>query len=268
MTSIRSIYHMKSRILIITTLLLSAALPALAGSVSSTAEQPISTDHEASPWGCRIMLYGWAQAVSGDTGIRGVTVPVDSSFSDILKNLDIAAMGTLEVDYKRWSFIADGVYASVSDSKVGRFGGVADLATEQFLGNFLVAYETVKTDTVKLDLFAGARVNSVNLDLDYTGPKGNSFSASSRQAWVDPLIGARFQSELPHDFFFRALADVGGFGVSSQFTWQLVAGFGYHLTDHSSILLGYRAIGTDYTNAGYTYDVVTSGIVLGGQYSF
>jgi opacity protein-like surface antigen len=172
------------------------------------------------------------------------------------------------VDYERWSFIADGVYASVSDSKLGKFGGVADLGMEQFLGNFLVAYETVKTDKVKLDVFAGARVNSMDLELNYTGPKGNSFNASSHQAWVDPVIGARFQSKLSNDFFFRALADIGGFGVSSELTWQLVAGVGYNITEHSSVLLGYRAIGTDYSNSGYTYDIVTSGIVLGGQYSF
>jgi hypothetical protein len=69
---------MKSGIPITTTLLLSAVLPALAGDVSSSTEQPISIAPEASPWGGRVMLYGWAQAVNGDAGIRGVTVPVDS----------------------------------------------------------------------------------------------------------------------------------------------------------------------------------------------
>jgi hypothetical protein len=38
--------------------------------------------------------------------------------------------------------------------------------------------------------------------------------------------------------------------------------------DNGAILLGYRGIGTDYTDGGFTYDVVTHGPILGFEYRF
>ena len=62
--------------------------------------------------------------------------------------------------------------------------------------------------------------------------------------------------------------DIGGFGVSSEFTWQAMAALGYRTSENSSLLLGYRAIGTDYTNDGFTYDIVAHGVALGFEYTF
>jgi opacity protein-like surface antigen len=121
----------------------------------------------------------------------------------------------------------------------------------------------VKTDTLGLDLFAGARVNWIDAQLS-----SPTDSRSADKTWVDPIIGARFQSALSEKFFFRALGDIGGFDVSSELTWQAMAGFGYRVMDNGAILLGYRGIGTDYTDGGFTYDVVTHGPVIGFEYHF
>lgn len=47
-----------------------------------------------------------------------------------------------------------------------------------------------------------------------------------------------------------------------------MAGFGYRVMDNGAILLGYRGIGTDYTDGGFTYDVVAHGPVIGFEYHF
>jgi len=259
---------MKTTSAILSAVLLSVA-PAFAGSAAPTVAQPITPAAASSEWSVRLSLYGWLESLNGDAGVRGFTVPVDVKFSDLLSNLDIAFMGAVEIDHGRWGFVADGIYASLSASGNGPQGFVsADMNLEQFIGNFYVAYEALRTDDVKLDVFAGARVNSLDLSFDIRDSRGGKFSASGSKTWVDPVIGARFQAELPHNFFFRTLGDVGGFDVSSQFTWQALAGFGYHFNEHSSLLLGYRAIGTDYSHSGFTYDITTHGMILGYQYTF
>ncbi|MBC8127783.1 MAG: hypothetical protein H8M99_11645 [Gloeobacteraceae cyanobacterium ES-bin-144] len=246
------------------TALLLSALPVIAG----TPATPITPAPVASPWECRLSIYGWMESLDGDIGIRGETVPIDVPFSEILENLDFTAMGAIEVGRGRWSFVADGIYASLSDSATDGRGGSLKVDLEQFIGNFLVAYELAKTDGYRFDMYAGARVNSMNVDLYLKDGSGGKFSGSGSKTWVDPIIGARFQAALPHNFFFRALGDVGGFDVSSTFTWQALAAIGYNINEHNSVLLGYRAIGTNYSNAGFTYDVDASGIILGYQYTF
>jgi opacity protein-like surface antigen len=85
---------------------------------------------------------------------------------------------------------------------------------------------------------------------------------------VDPIIGFRLQSELTEKLFFRATGDIGGFGVSSDLTWQAMGGFGYRFTERCSGLLGDRAIGTDYTDGGFAHDVTTHGPVIGLGFRF
>jgi opacity protein-like surface antigen len=56
--------------------------------------------------------------------------------------------------------------------------------------------------------------------------------------------------------------------MASDFTWQAMASIGYHINDSSSVALGYRAIGTDYTNNDITYDVTSHGLLLGYEMKF
>jgi opacity protein-like surface antigen len=249
---------MKSKTTIIALL---TTVSAFAGSPTAPITSPSA---EFSSWEVRGALYGWAESFDGDVGIRGLTAPLDLSFNDILNDLDIAFMGALEVGRDHWSFLADVNYAKVSDSiPVAAAATTLEFEQKQFLGNFLAIYETVKTDTLDLDLFAGARVNWIDAQLSIP-----TDSRSADKTWVDPIIGARFQSDLGEKFFFRALGDIGGFDVSSELTWQALAGFGYRVMDNGAILLGYRGIGTDYTDGGFTYDVVTHGPILGFEYRF
>jgi hypothetical protein len=246
-------------------------LPALAGEPPATSSAPAASVPGASEWEIRTALYGWAQSLDGDVGIGPVDTPVDIPFKDILEDLDIAFMAAIEITppsptggESRWSVLADLNYAEISDtvSPLGLGPGI-DFEQKQFLGNFLAVFQVWETPQADLDLFAGARVNWIEASLGI-----GRFGRSADKSWVDPLLGARFQADLGQDFFFRALGDIGGFGVSSDITWQGLAGFGYRVMDHGAILAGYRAIGTDYSDGGFRYDVVSHGPVLGFEYRF
>lgn len=257
---------MKIKSIVLSTLIL-GALPALAGSPSYA--ESLGTVTTASPWSLRMGLYGWAESFDGDVGIRNHVMPVDIAFDDLIKDLDFAFMGVMEIGYNRWGLLADVNYAMVSES--GSRGPLwVKVQEDQFVGNFFVTYEAMKTESCKLDLFAGVRVNSIKieLDIDLDIDRQRQFSGSSTETWVDPVIGARFNTELSDGFFFRALGDIGGFGAASDLTWQTMAGFGYEFKGAGSLLLAYRAIGTDYKNGGFTYNVIACGPLIGYEYKF
>ncbi|MGJ8673920.1 hypothetical protein [Rubritalea sp.] len=95
-----------------------------------------------------------------------------------------------------------------------------------------------------------------------------SLRADDSNTWVDPIIGVRYQYEFSDKFLFRAVGDVGGFSIASDFTWQAMAAFGYRVNDCGSVLLGYRGIGTDYSDGDFAYDVINHGVVLGYEFTF
>lgn len=57
--------------------------------------------------------------------------------------------------------------------------------------------------------------------------------------------------------------DTGGFGVSSDFTWQGLALIDFQPWRNVAIVAGYRAIYSDYSNDGFTYDATVHGPVVG-----
>jgi opacity protein-like surface antigen len=246
----------------ISLILASCIVPAIAGTPSAPAETSPITMPETSEWQVRTALYGWAQGLNGDVGVKGFTAPIDLGFDDILENLDIAVMGLVEINRGRWGLLADFNYAKISDD-ITTGSGIVDFEQKQFLGNFFVTYEVHQCESLKFDVYGGVRVNWLEVSLDLPP---NSRSAD--KAWVDPVIGARLQSDLGQAFFVRAVCDIGGFGAASDLTWQAMLGLGYHVTENANLLVGYRAIGTDYTSGGFTYDVIAHGLLLGYEYTF
>lgn len=232
---------------------------------SLTDHKPVATTEPA--WNCRVALYGWAETLDGDVTLRGRNVPVDASFSDILDHLDYAVMGAVEIGYGRWSFLSDLMFSQISGNTNTRNTQI-DTELKQFIGNFVVAYNVINTGPTRFDVYAGARVNSLDVNLDVHTQNLGTLGDSGSKTWVDPIIGVRFQQDLSDKFFFRAVGDIGGFGAASDFTWQAMAAFGYRVCDGGSVVLGYRGIGTDYTSGNFGYDVITHGVLLGFEYRF
>ena len=56
--------------------------------------------------------------------------------------------------------------------------------------------------------------------------------------------------------------------MSSDFTWQTTAMFGYRVCEGGSVVLGYRGIGTDYEDGDTSYNCINHGPLLGVEYKF
>lgn len=258
---------MKIKHTILSAVLLSS-LPAVAGTSAPSFVESLAPA-APSPWSCTVNLYGWAQSLDGYVKVHNVPLPVFVTSSELLSHLDFAAMGSVEVGYGRWSFLADMDYASISiDQSIDNVAVTplnhVEYKQQQFLGNFVAAYELVKTQEVNFGVYAGARVNYLQAEIS----DRNLLDRSQSKSWVDPIIGCRIQAELSHSFFFRAGGDIGGFGVASTDTYQAMAGFGYRFCTQGSAQLGYRVLGTNYTSGDFKYDIIASGPVLAFEARF
>jgi len=108
--------------------------------------------------------------------------------------------------------------------------------------------------------------SSLDLVVDASVPGGGGpRSRSVSETWVDPVIigRAKFPSK---KWMFQLRGDLGGFGIGSDFTWQVQADIGYRFSKLFQLGLGYRYIGMDYENGSgadrFLYDVDTYGPAL------
>ena len=92
------------------------------------------------------------------------------------------------------------------------------------------AYEIIKWGSgTAIDILAGARYwhQEMSINLALTGgliiggldlSKGIAIARGGSVDWVDPLVGARIRHQLAPGQQLMLRADVGGFGVGSQFS--------------------------------------------------
>lgn len=73
---------------------------------------------------------------------------------------------------------------------------------------------------------------------------------------------------MPRGFFIAGAADVGGFGVASDYTWKLSGTLGYQFSDWFSARAGYRHLKVDYEDGGFVWDVELSGPIVGASFRF
>ena len=260
-----------------------------------------------SDWQFRVTPYVWIPGVSGDVTVRGNPVDIDVNVFDLFDSgnsgVDLdslaALMGYLEASKGRWSIYGDVVWGKfgLSGDAVAQRNPTANLSLSAEANAGLdyettmiesgVAYEVANwsgaQSSTALDLLGGARYWNQELDLSLAvtgavdfGRLGLERSGSRAVArsgtidWVDPFVGLRVRHELAPGQELQFLGDVGGFGVGSDFSWQLFAGYSFDFSFWQSTLhglVGYRALAVDYSEGSGTkansIDLVLHGPVAG-----
>jgi hypothetical protein len=231
-------------------------------------------DGTVSEWEFAVAAYLWAAGLDGDVAAFGApAVEVDASFSDILDVLKFGAMGAAEIRNDRFGFFSELIYTKIGDKASTPFGVIADsvgLTNETLIVTGMLEYRVLDDAAASLDVMAGARIFAVSNEIDINDavPPPGDLSVSDDEAWVDPMIGVKGRAALSESFYLTAWGMIGGFGVSSDLGWDAFAGLGYEFNDRFSMVGGYRALGVDYTNDEFVFDVVQHGPIFGGVYRF
>jgi hypothetical protein len=245
---------------------------ALAGTSTAPApvSAPITPAAESNGWWFRAAPYGWLTAIDGDIGIGPLSAPVDISMGDTLDTVDMSVMGIVEAGFDRWSLGVDLVYGKTSQD-IGAGGRLFDsfrFEQKQWLVSPFLAYRVIETEGYHMDIFAGARFTVLEAELTGRLSHGGELASSRETDWADPIIGVRGQAALTESLFLRYNADIGGFGASSDLTWQAFLGLGYRVNPHFSIAAGYRGLGIDYSSGSFSMDTVTHGPLVGFEVRF
>ncbi|QIF04356.1 hypothetical protein [Roseimicrobium sp. ORNL1] len=236
-----------------------------AGPVTSKAPVISNPPPSESGWWFRAAPYVWLTAVEGDVSVGRLSSSVDVSMKDTLDSLDMGYMGVFEAGHGRWSVGMDVVYGKVSDDFAagGRLFRSFRYEQKQWLLTPFAAYRAVDAENVQLDIFAGARITILEAELTGRFARGGEITGSKDTDFADPIVGLRGQVGLTEKLFLRFNGDIGGFGASSDLTWQAFAGLGLRVSDSVSLAAGYRGLGVDYEKDSFAMDTVSHGPVVG-----
>jgi len=241
---------------------------ALRASVESYLRCAAPSENAASGggWMFELTPYLWLPAVSGDAAVTG-SPPAnpDDSFVDVSGDFDFGMLLLFDARKDRWGFFVDLMYVSTSPDATtpGPLFSGFELTSKGLMVETAVAYRVADSKCCSADVFAGARLWFLDNELRFDPGLISEAVFSQDKNWVDPIVGARARVALSEKWFLLFLADLGGFGAGSDFTWQAFAGAGYQISKTWSVKFGYRALGIDFEDGGFVYDVTLQGFILG-----
>ncbi|MFS2176880.1 hypothetical protein ACCC98_13100 [Rhizobium pisi] len=223
-----------------------------------------------SGWTFTVAPYFWGAGLSGDIAQFGLPeVHIDSSFSDIFQNLDFAFMAAGEARYDRFSVFGDIIYTKLGadgDTRRGILADSVDITSKTFAGLLGVGYSVLEDQSGHLDVVGGVRVWSVDTDISFNGGILDGIERSDSATWVDGMAGVR------GNYFFTPEVYLTGWGLigagGADVDWDVALALGYKFTDTISAVAGYRALGVNYDNDGFVFDVVEQGPILGIAFHF
>jgi hypothetical protein len=199
-------------------------------------------------WNFLTDVYLMFPYMDGETGIgENLILPIDATPGDIFSKLQMGAMLYLEANTDKWAITSDLVYMNLNQEITP--GVILNSGT---VGAKQTIWETAGLYRVLpfLELGAGGRLNYVqtSADLRINAIPAGTVEATGRhhKTWFDPVLIARLSTDIKDKWLFQLRGDLGGFGVGSDFTWQLHASAGYRFTKLFQMSLGYRILSTDY----------------------
>jgi hypothetical protein len=242
---------------------------------------PTRASADSNAWQFELTPYILGAGLNGKTGIGGVTADVDASFGDILENLDSGFMALFEARQGKWFFGFEGIYFKIKDEGAKSWqgplgnssnGSLEATVTEQLYQ--LSVGQRVVNDRTKVDIIGAARYTQLDTELNLTVTTGSALLAdgsrrvSAKESWWDPVVGVRAFVPLAEAWTVVGYADMGGFGVGSDLTYQLLAGVNWQFAKSVSAKAGYRHLYQDYEENGFVWDMVSSGFYLGVGFQF
>lgn len=274
---------MRMRILTASLLASALAIPVVIDATAAdlgVTPTPPQAAQQGSEWTFAVAPYFWAAGLQGDVGVFGVRpVHLDMSFGDIFDNLRFGGMLVGEAHNGTWGLFGDLIYVKIEDDTsvtrtVSGFPATlaASVETSSLTATILGEYRVLSQPSANVDVMAGARIwsvdNTIGVSLAVDGPPIRDLSGSDGSTWVDPMVGIRGRVDINPSWYLTGWGMIGGFGAGSDLTWDVLATVGYQWNQKFSLVAGYRALGVDYENDGFVYDVVQHGPILGAVFRF
>jgi hypothetical protein len=174
----------------------------------------------------------------------------------------------LEARSDKWTLGSDFVYMKLSqDVEPSTLINSGEIELEQMIWELSGLYHVLPF----LETGIGVRLNNISMAANISrnavgGGTTELVNAENSEFWVDPVFIARFSETINDTWQFQFRGDFGGFGIGSDFTWQLQGSVGYRFSKLFQTTIGYRIIGMDYDKGSgadrFRYNMDTSGPMI------
>lgn len=247
---------------------------ALATALATVLVPGAAAAQEAAPaWEGRVVLYGWFAGIEGDITARnsGAGAGISLSPGDVLDRLETGLFAHGEVRRGPFGALVDAAYVDLSDGQdvSAPLPGRVDANTTLTMITAAGFWRALDDPAAVVDVYGGARYVSLDVGLQATVAGGGpSARASADDDWIDPIIGIRAIAPLTERLTLTGLADIGGFGVGSDFSAQLFGGLTLRLTERFSVEAGLRYIHIDREAGRVDFDADLWGPTVGLAISF
>lgn len=220
---------------------------------------------ETNGWEWTIAPYLLAPHMSGEAAINGNLAEVDAGPGDIFDKLDFAAMIYIETANKDWAVIVDGIYMNLGETGQTPITG---RAIEFDMKQFVLETTALRRVASWAEIGLGGRLVNVDAGLDIVpGEVLPGTLVAETNTWFDPFLAARLSVPLEGRLRLGVRGDFGGFGIGSDYAWQVYPVVGYRFTRVFELAFAYRALGMKYEKGSgdtlFLYDLVTYGPELG-----
>jgi hypothetical protein len=210
--------------------------------------------------------YAWAAGISGTAGLgRGGSADVDVDFQDLLDNLEAGMMLAAEVRIdEQIGLLGDITWLDVGDEvTLPRTNVSAEGSVEMVHGQVSAFWRPPGQEQVIMDFLAGARLVDVRVETEV-----GQFSGSRSETLIDPVVGMRATIPLGDSFQMVLLGDLGGFGVGTDLSYQVLATVGWAISRNIGVGLGWRQLGIDFEEDELAMDVDFGGPLFGMRVAF
>jgi hypothetical protein len=198
---------------------------------------------------------------------------VDASTGDIFSHLQFGFMLYAEAQNGTWALSSDFIYMKLNQdftpTTLVKSGSVTMSETAWELAG-------LRRFLPWLEGGIGGRLLNIKMDAEIVRNEiGGGTSGQQRkdaQTWFDPILVLRLKLPDSGAWLLQLRGDIGGFGVGSDFTWQIQAYGGYRFSDLFQLTAGYRILAIDFETGAdqerFLYDVTTSGPVVQIGFNF
>lgn len=221
----------------------------------------------AQDWSGQVTVYGWGAGVTGNlTPFTGApTLSFDKSLSEVLEDLDGAFFVTGLARRGDLVLFADFTYSA--SSREGLVPPGAPASGEVTIRSLTLAagqrFDVGGGTTV--DAMGGLRAWS--LDGQVSVPLAG-INVAPTADFVDPILAVRVNTPLADRWSLLGYLDAGGFGVGSDFTYQVAVTANYQMNDNLYLSAGWRHLYVDYSDGGTVFKGAMTGPLLGATWRF
>ena len=217
-------------------------------------------------WSFEFTPYLWFASLDGTIVLEPLpAVQFAAQPQEPLVNLDFALADSFIARKGPWVVLSEitytklGVDETVSSSEI-------EIDSALLWAGVAGGYAVVDAPGGRVELFAGARY--MLLDNDGRAQGTVTASNSKTEDWLDPLLGFTARGQLTGRVSVELLADVGGFGVGSDLSYELLPKVTYTWNEIISLNAGYRLLDMDFESSDVEYDVREAGCLLGVAFHF